>query len=183
MVSMVAGANAALTAENPGLTSVLVGLGWETIPSRGPQAELVPMAIMVGHDEKAISNDHVVFFNQVASQDQSVTYASTDDKEEIDVDFSLVPPEVDKIAFIVYIDPDLRGPGDFSAVRSSYIRVASSDNRELVRFDIPLADNRLVHAMLFGELYRHRDDWKFRALGQGYANGLSGVAKDFNVEL
>lgn len=183
MSRMIAGANAALTAENPGLTSVLVALGWETIPSRGPQAELVPMAIMVGADNKALSNEHVVFFNQIMTQDQSVTYASNDDAEEIDVNLAQVPAEVEKIAFIVYVDPELRGPGDFSTVRSSYIRLMASDNRELVRFDLPVTDNSAVHAMLFGELYRHRNEWKFRALGQGYASGLTGIAKDYDLEL
>jgi tellurium resistance protein TerD len=73
MGSLVAGANAALTAENPGLSKILVGLGWKSIPSRGPQSELVPLAIMCDTGGRAISNDHLVFFNQIASPD-AVTY-------------------------------------------------------------------------------------------------------------
>ncbi|RFA16954.1 hypothetical protein B7R22_01205 [Subtercola boreus] len=184
MATLIPGANAALTAENPGLTEVLVGFGWEVIPSRGPRAELVPLAILCDADDKAISNDHLVFFNQLESQDGSVQFVDTADAEEIDVDLSAVPAVVEKIAFLVYVDPDVRGAADFSAVRSAYVRVATKDGRELVRFDVPLADNdRNVHAMLFGELYRHRADWKFRAIGQGYANGLAGVARDFRIEL
>ncbi|MDF2442339.1 MAG: tellurium resistance protein TerD, partial [Subtercola sp.] len=134
--------------------------------------------------DKAISNDHLVFFNQLESQDGSVQFVDTADAEEIDVDLGLVPEVVEKIAFLVYVDPDVRGAADFSAVRSAYVRVATKDGRELVRFEVPLADNnRNVHAMLFGELYRHRADWKFRAIGQGYANGLAGVARDFRIEL
>jgi tellurium resistance protein TerD len=183
MASLIPGANAALTAENPGLDEVLVGFGWEVIPSRGPQAELVPLAIMSDRDDRALSNDHLVFFNQLESADGSVSFANESDVEEIDVNLSLVPAEVEKIAFVVYVDPDVRGAVDFSAVRSAYVRVATRDGRELVRFDVPLGDNRSVHAMLFGELYRHRADWKFRAIGQGYANGLAGVARDFRIEL
>lgn len=183
MAAMVAGANAALTAENPGLHELLVGFGWETIPSHGPQAELVPMAIMCDADGRSLSNDHLVFFNQIVSEDGSVTFADSDDDEEIDVDLSLVPAEVSKIAFIVYVDPDVRGAGNFSAVRSAYIRVATRDNRELVRFVVPAGDNRTINAMMFGELYRHREDWKFRALGQGYTTGLRGVAADFRIDL
>ncbi|RFA23563.1 TerD family protein [Subtercola boreus] len=183
MATLISGANAALTAENPGLEDVLVGFGWEVIPSRGPQAELVPLAIMCGADDHALSNDHLVFFNQLESQDGSVVFATGTDVEEIDVDLALVPTEVAKIAFLVYVDPDVRGATDFSAVRSAYVRVATRDGRELVRFDLPLGDNRSVHAMLFGELYRHRDDWKFRAVGQGYTSGLAGVAKDFRIDL
>ena len=183
MATLIAGANAALTAENPGLAEVLVGFGWEVIPSRGPQAELVPLAVMCGADDKAVSNEHLVFFNQIESADGSVAYSDSGDVEEIDVDLTGVPPEVAKITFIVYVDPDVRGAVDFSAVRSAYIRVATREGRELVRFDVPLGDNRNVNAMLFGELYRHRADWKFRALGQGYTTGLAGVARDFRIDL
>jgi tellurium resistance protein TerD len=91
---MIAGANAALTAENPGLTELLVGFGWESIPSRGPQAELVPLAIMCDAHGKSLSNDHLVFFNQIVSQDGSVVFAGDSDTEQIDVDLSRVPAEV-----------------------------------------------------------------------------------------
>ncbi|PRY67148.1 tellurium resistance protein TerD [Glaciihabitans tibetensis] len=180
---MIAGANAALTAENPGLSEVLLGFGWDTIPSRGAQAELVAMAIMCDAEGHSVSNDHLVFFNQIVSDDGSVSFVDDRDDEEIDVNLALVPADVAKIVFIVYVDPDVRGPGNFSAVRSAYVRVATRDNRELVRFVVPAGDNRTINVMMFGELYRHRDDWKFRALGQGYATGLRGVAADFRIDL
>lgn len=183
MGNLVAGANAALTAENPGLSKVLVGLGWQSIPSRGPQSELVPLAIMCDAGGRAVSNDHLVFFNQIASPEGSVAFAGTDDQEQIDVDLSLVPASVAKITFIVYVDPDLRGPGTFSAIRGQYIRVATAQNQELVRFDIPQSPQDNITAMMFGELYRHREDWKFRALGQGYTTGLRGVAADFRFDV
>ncbi|NKX49214.1 TerD family protein, partial [Arthrobacter deserti] len=91
--------------------------------------------------------------------------------------------EVAKISFIVYIDPDLRGPGTFSAVRGAYIRVAGPQNRELLRFDIPSGTAQNINAMVFGELYRHSSGWKFRAVGQGYTTGLRGVADDFRIAL
>lgn len=182
MTVMIPGANAALTAENPGLSEILVGFGWEIIPSHGPQVELVPLAIMCDADGKSLSNDHLVFFNQIVSQDGSVAFRDTRDDEEIDVDLARVPAEVARIVFVVYVDPDVRGTGNFSSVRSAYIRVATRDNRELVRFAMPNG-NRSVDVLMFGELYRHRDDWKFRALGQGYSTGLRGVAADFGIDL
>lgn len=183
MGNLVAGANAALTAENPGLTTLLVGLGWTSVHGRGPQAELVPLAVMCDAAGLALSSDHLVFFNQLASPEGSVTFAGDEDQEQIDVDLGLVPDEVAKIAFIVYVDPEIRGPGTFSAVRQAYIRVAAGDDRELVRFDVPLNPEGNINAMMFGELYRHRQDWKFRALGQGYTTGLRGVATDFRIDL
>lgn len=182
-MTMIPGANAALTAENPGLSELMVGFGWEIIPSRGPQAELVPLAILCDAQGTSLSNDHLVFFNQIVSQDGSVAFRDDRDVEEIDVDLSLVPAEVAKIVFIIYVDPDVRGAGNFSSVRSAYVRVATPDNRELVRFDLPPGENNNVDVLMFGELYRHRDDWKFRALGQGYSTGLRGVAADFRIDL
>ena len=180
---MIPGANAALTSENPGLTELMIGFGWEIIPSRGPQVELVPLAILCDAQGTSLSNDHLVFFNQIVSQDGSVAFAGDSDTEQIDVDLARVPTEVAKIVFVVYVDPDVRGSGDFSAVRSAYVRVATRDNRELVRFNLPDGTVRSVDVLMFGELYRHRDDWKFRALGQGYSTGLRGVAADFGIDL
>lgn len=183
MASLVAGANAALTAENPGLEHLMVGFGWDIIASRGPQSELVPLAIMCGEDGTALSDDHLVFFNQIQTQDGSVTFASSEDDEEIDVELARIPAEVAKIVFLIYVDPDVRGPGDFSPVRSTYVRVATADNRELVRFDVPLDSARNTRALLLAELYRHRSEWKFRAVGQGYAGGLAGIASDYRIDL
>lgn len=182
-VEMVPGANAALTAENPGLTRVVVALGWDVIESHGPEAELVPLTVLCGSDGRALSNEHLVFFNQLVSQDGSVAFADDGDAEEIDVDLASVPAEVSKIVFLVYVDPDVRGVGTFASVRSAFIRVTTDDGRELVRFTVPSGDNRSINAMIFGELYRNRDQWKFRAQGQGYTSGLRGVATDFRITL
>lgn len=181
MASMIAGANAALTAENPSLTSVVVGMGWDVIPSNGPQAELVPFAVMCDSSGRAISDGHLVFFNQIESADSSVTFIGEDDAEQIDVALAQVPAEVAKIVFFVYVDPEVRGKGTFSSVRNPYIRVANPSGSELLRFDVQAGNQDAVTAMILGELYRHRDDWKFRALGQGYTTGLTGVAKDYGI--
>jgi tellurium resistance protein TerD len=180
---MVAGSNAALTAENPGLDTVLLGIGWDTVPSRGPQAELVPMVIMCGQDGRALSDDHLVFFNQIASPEGSVAFAGTEDQEQIDVALSRVPEAVSKIVVLLYVDPDVRGPGNFGAVKNAYLRVADGQNRELLRFNVPQGNTDKINAMILGELYRHAGGWKFRALGQGYETGLAAVAADFNLKL
>lgn len=182
---MIPGSNASLTAENPGLRKVLVGFGWTVTPSRGAQSEMVPMAIMCGRDGRALSDEHLVFFNQLSSPDAGMEFVGDEDKEQIDVDLPRVPEAVQKIAFLVYVDPDVRGPGNFGAVKSSYIRLADESNRELLRFDIPGRnhDQNLIKAMMFGELYRYGNEWKFRAIGQGYQNGLAGVATDFRLNL
>ena len=183
MASLVAGANAALTAENPNLTEIMVGLGWSVIASRGPQSELVPLALMCDAGGRVLSDAHLVFFNQLASPEAAVVFSRSEDQEQIDVHLPGVPEEVAKIVFAVYADPEIRGPGTFAAVRDAYIRVVDAsggaDGVELVRFDVAPGKLDTITAMMFGELYRHRDGWKFRALGQGYTTGLRGLAADF----
>ena len=183
MAILIPGANAALTAENPGLTSVMVGLGWNIVPSRGPASEPVPTAILCGVDGTALSDEHLVFFNQIIDPAASVRFIGNEDREQIDVDLTRVPAEVHKISFVVYIDPDLRGPGTFASVRDAHIRIADPSGRELVRFPIPADTAANVSAMIFGDLYRHAGGWKFRAIGQGYTDGLGGIAADFRLSL
>jgi tellurium resistance protein TerD len=166
-------------------------MGWQTVPSNGPQSELTSLAIICGEDGRALSPEHLVFFNQLTTAGGGVRFTggedgahgATHDQEQIDVEFGLIPAEVAKIAFLAYVDPEVRGPGTFGAVRSAYIRLARPDGSELLRFDVPELHGDRIKAMMFGELYRHRDDWKFRALGQGYENGLAGVSRDFGLDL
>lgn len=178
---LVAGANAALTAENPDLDAVVVGVSWEQIASRGPSAEPVTVAIVCGADGQVLSDDDLVFFNQLENADASVQYLDDSEQEEIDVDLASVPDAVDKIVFAVYLDPDPRSPKDLGSVRSMRIRVCAPDGRELVRFPLPSDRNHTIDAVILGELYRHRSEWKFRAVGQGYTTGLTGLRTDHGI--
>jgi tellurium resistance protein TerD len=180
--SLQAGANISLTKGNPLLNELVIGFGWNTIQSNGPQVDLVPSAIITDANNLALSDDHFVFFNQLATPDDAVRYVEGDDSEQIEVSLSLVPEAVAKIVFIVYVDPDVRKPGNFGSVKNAYMRVADRENNEIARFDLPNADLS-INAMIFGEIYKHRDEWKFRALGQGFKDGLSGVANAYKVAL
>jgi len=182
MVNLQAGANISLTKTNPLLEDVVVGFGWNLVNSNGLQPELVPSAIITDASNEALSDDHFVFFNQLATPDDSVRYVEGDDSEQIEVNLSAIPAEVAKLVFVVYVDPDLRKPGNFGSVRDAYIRLADRQDNEIVRFDLPNPDLSIT-AMIFGELYRYQQEWKFRAIGQGYKTGLAGVAKDYKVVL
>lgn len=181
-VSLQSGTNMSLTKVNPLIDDLILGFGWNVLKSNGPEVDLVPSVIAVDSSGKALSDDHFVFFNQLSTPDGSVQYVVGDDVEQVDVKLSLVPTNVQKLVFVVYVDPDVRKPGNFGAVRGAYVRVADKDNSEIVRFDVPSIDMSIT-AMIFGELYRHNGEWKFRAVGQGYTSGIVGVAKDFGVSL
>jgi tellurium resistance protein TerD len=181
-VKLVRGSNTSLSELLPILGTVVVGFGWKVIEGKGPIAEMVPSAIVCNAAGLALSDEHLVFFNQLATPDGAVEYVQGDE-EQIEVDLAAIPEAVDKLVFVVYADPDLRHPGNFGAVRNAYLRICDRSGAEMVRYDIEDSADIDVTAMIFGEIYRHRDTWKVRAVGQGYKTGLTGVAKDFGVTI
>ena len=189
-VSLSKGGNVSLTKEAPGLTAVTVGLGWDVRTTTGTDFDLDASAILVNSAGKVVNDGSFVFFNNLTSSDGSVqhlgdnlTGAGEGDDEQINVDLARVPAEVDKVVFAVSIyEGESRGQS-FGQVRNAFIRVVNqAGGAELARYDLT-EDASTETAMVFGELYRSGADWKFRAVGQGYASGLKGIAQDFGVNV
>jgi tellurium resistance protein TerD len=189
-VSLSKGGNVSLTKEAPGLTAVLVGLGWDARTTSGAGFDLDASALMVGTAGKILSDAHFVFFNNLTSPDGSVEHTGDNltgegegDDEVIKVNLAGVPSEVDKVVVTVSIyDAETRSQS-FGQVRNAYIRVINqADGAELTRYDLS-EDASTETAMIFGELYRNAGEWKFRAVGQGYSTGLAGIARDFGVNV
>jgi tellurium resistance protein TerD len=191
-VSLSKGGNVSLTKEAgpAGLTAVVVGLGWDVRSTTGAEFDLDASAIACGADSKAVSDSHFVFFNNKTSPDGAIEHTGDNrtgegegDDEQIKVSLTAVQAEVDKIVFPVSIyEADTRSQ-NFGQVRNAFIRVVNqADEKELARFDLS-EDASTETAMVFGELYRHGAEWKFRAVGQGYATGLRGIATDFGVNV
>ncbi|AMY21178.1 TerD family protein [Rhodococcus kroppenstedtii] len=189
-VSLSKGGNVSLTKAAPNLTAVSVGLGWDVRTTTGTDFDLDASAIALGTDKKVVSDQHFVFFNNLKSPDGSIEHVGDNttgegegDDEVINVDLSAVPPNIDTITFPVSIyDADARSQS-FGQVRNAFIRVVDKSNgTELARYDLS-EDASTETAMVFGELYRNNSEWKFRAVGQGYASGLAGIARDFGVNV
>jgi tellurium resistance protein TerD len=189
-VSLSKGGNVSLTKQAPGLTAVLVGLGWDARTTSGADFDLDASALMVNPAGRILSDQHFIFFNNLTSPDGSVEHTGDNltgegdgDDEVIKVNLAAVPADVDKIVFTVSIyEADSRGQS-FGQVRNAYIRVVNqADNAEITRYDLS-EDASTETAMLFGELYRNSGEWKFRAVGQGYSTGLAGIARDFGVNV
>lgn len=189
-VSLSKGGNVSLTKEAPGLTAVVVGLGWDVRTTTGTDFDLDASALLCTAENKVMSDQHFVFFNNLKSPDGSVEHTGDNltgegegDDEQIKVNLAGVPAEVAKIVFPVSIyDADGRQQS-FGQVRNAFIRVVNqADNNEIARYDLS-EDASTETAMVFGELYRNGAEWKFRAVGQGYASGLSGIASDFGVNV
>ncbi|WP_138906687.1 TerD family protein [Streptomyces chryseus] len=189
-VSLSKGGNVSLSKEAPGLSAVLVGLGWDVRTTTGTDYDLDASALMVNEAGKVASDQHFIFFNNLISPDGSVEHTGDNltgegegDDEVIKVNLATVPADVMKIVFPVSIhDAGARGHS-FGQVRNAFIRVVNQDGgTELARYDLS-EDAATETAMIFGELYRDGAEWKFRAVGQGYASGLAGIATDFGVNV
>jgi tellurium resistance protein TerD len=189
-VSLSKGGNVSLTKQAPGLSAVTVGLGWDVRTTTGTDFDLDASALIVDGGGKVLSDQHFIYFNNLKSPDGAVEHTGDNltgvgegDDEQIKVNFSGVPAEAQRIAFAVSIyDGDSRGQS-FGQVRNAFIRVVNqADNSELARYDLT-EDASTETAMVFGELYRYESEWKFRAVGQGYASGLAGIASDFGVNI
>jgi len=189
-VSLSKGGNVSLTKAAPNLTAVMVGLGWDARATTGVDFDLDASALALGEDHKIVSDQHFIFFNNLRSPDGSIEHQGDNltgegegDDEQVKVDLSAVPATVSSIAFAVSIYEGDTRQQSFGQVRNAFIRVVNvSDDNELARYDLT-EDASTETAMVFGELYRNGPEWKFRAVGQGYASGLAGIARDFGVNI
>ncbi len=189
-VSLSKGGNVSLSKEAPGLQAVNVGLGWDVRTTTGADFDLDASALMVGTNGKILSDAHFVFFNNLTSPDGSVEHTGDNltgegegDDEMIKVNLVSVPAEVDKIVVTVSIYDAEARQQSFGQVRNAFIRVVNqADEREIARYDLS-EDASTETAMIFGELYRYGQEWKFRAVGQGYSTGLRGIAQDYGVNV
>ncbi|MFL6074607.1 MAG: TerD family protein [Mycobacteriales bacterium] len=189
-VSLTKGGNVSLSKEAPGLTAVTVGLGWDVRTTTGAAFDLDASAIACGPDGKVVSDQHFIFYNNLATPDGTIRHTGDNltgegegDDEAIQVNLAGLPTEVDKVAFPVSIyDAEGRGQ-NFGQVRNAFIRVVNqANNSEIARYDLS-EDYSTETALVFGELYRNGAEWKFRAVGQGYASGLAGIARDYGVNV
>ncbi|GAB2882500.1 TerD family protein [Streptomyces mayteni] len=189
-VSLSKGGNVSLTKEAPGLTAVVVGLGWDVRTTTGADYDLDASALLCTAAGKVVSDQHFVFYNNLTSPDGSVEHTGDNltgegegDDEAIKVNLATVPPDVTSVVFPVSIHDAVARGQSFGQIRNAFIRVVNqADNAEIARYDLS-EDAATETAMIFGELYRHGAEWKFRAVGQGYASGLAGIASDYGVNV
>lgn len=182
------GGNLSLSKEAPGLTKILVGLGWDPRATDGTEFDLDASAFLLASTGKVRGEADFIFYNQLKSADGSVehtgdnrTGAGEGDDEVVKVDLSRVPADIDKIAFTVTIHDAEARKQNFGQVSNSFIRIVNeATGAEIVRYDLA-EDASTETAMIFAELYRNNGEWKFRAVGQGYAGGLRAVANGYGM--
>ena len=184
------GSNLSLTKADPGLQMAMIGLGWDPRTTSGDEFDLDASAILVTSSGKVRNNDDFIFYNQLESKDGSVVHQGDNrtgegdgDDEQILVNLATVAPDIDRVVIVVSIDQAEARRQNFGQVRDAFCRVVNQQNdQEIVRYDLS-EDAASETTMVFAEIYRNGAEWKFRAVGQGYASGLHGIATDFGIVL
>jgi len=182
------GGNLSLSKTDPTLTKILVGLGWDARSTDGQDFDLDASLFMVKDDGKVRGEGDFIFYNQLKSACGSVTHTGDNrtgdgdgDDEAIKIDLARVPTDIARLVVTATIhDADNRRQ-NFGMVRNAFMRVVNDQNNaEVARFDLG-EDYSTETAMVFGEIYRHGAEWKFRAVGQGYSGGLKALANQHGI--
>jgi tellurium resistance protein TerD len=189
-LSLSKGGNISLSKADPNLTRILLGLGWDARSTSGDEFDLDASAFMLNDSGKVRSDSDFIFYNQLRSADGSVEHTGDNrtgdgdgDDEALKINLSMVPQEIQRVIFPVTIHDAVTRRQNFGMVKNAFIRVVNDDTGvEITRYDLS-EDASTETAMIFGEVYRHNGEWKFRAVGQGYAGGLHALAKDHGVNI
>jgi tellurium resistance protein TerD len=180
-----------LTKTNPGLTNIVVGLGWDTNKyDGGNDFDLDSSVFLLNGEGKCSSESDFIFYNNTHGANGAVehtgdnrTGAGDGDDEQVKVNLVNVPSSIEKIAFTITIHEAEARSQNFGQVSNSYVRILNeTTGEELIRYDLG-EDFSIETAVVVGELYRHGDEWKFNAIGSGYQGGLLSLVKDFGLDV
>ena len=190
-VSLQKGQKVSLTKGNPGLSKVVIGLGWDVNQyDTGGAFDLDAAAFLLGDNGKASMSEDFVFYGNlshptgcVQHMGDNLTGAGDGDDEQVKVDLAKVPADITKIAFTVTIYEAEQRRQNFGQVNNAFIRVYNEETgEELVRYDLA-EDFSIETAVVFGELYKNNNEWKFNAIGCGYQGGLAALCANYGVDV
>jgi stress response protein SCP2 len=191
-----------LTKGNPGLSKIMVGLGWDPVQKSGggglfgglfggggsgANVDCDASVIMLGANDKLQNNNDVVYFGNLKSKDGSIIHSGDNltgdgdgDDEQVSIELNRVPSQVEKLVFVVNIYDAVKRKQHFGMIRNAFIRVVNpSNNQELIKYNLT-DDYSGKTSLIVGELYRHGNEWKFAAVGTGTnASGLSEVVRSY----
>lgn len=187
-INLSKGSKISLAKESPGLKKVLVGLGWDTQAFEGQEFDLDAQAFLTDASKKVTKSENFIFYNNTTSPCGGVTHngdnrtgAGEGDDETLSITLSQVAPDVEKIVFTVTIHDATTRQQNFGQVENAFIRLVNEETgQEIARYDLT-EDYSTSMSLVVGELYRHNDDWKFSASGNGLAKELGGLLADFGL--
>lgn len=190
-VNLQKGQKVSLTKGNPGLSKVVVGLGWDVNAyDTGGDFDLDTAAFLLTDSGRVSTSDDFVFYGNLKHPSgcaehlgDNLTGAGSGDDEQIKLNLSLIPEKYTKIAFTVTIyDAEIRNQ-NFGQVNNAFIRIFDENTgEELLRYDLG-EDFSIETAIVFGELYRNNGEWKFNSIGSGYQGGLAALCANYGVDV
>lgn len=189
-ISLKKGQKVSLTKDNPGLKKVVVGLGWDVNQyDTGGAFDLDAAAFLLTDSGKVSKSEDFVFYGNlkhpsgaVQHMGDNLTGAGEGDDEQVKVDLSLVPADITKVTFTATIYEAEERHQNFGQVSNAFIRIYNEETgEELLRYDLG-EDFSIETAVVFGELYKNNEEWKFNAIGNGYQGGLGALCASFGVE-
>ena len=190
-ISLARGGRVSLSKEAPGLKKIRVGLGWDAnVTDTGTDFDLDASAFILGADGKVLGDEWFIFYNQTTSPDGAIVHTGDNrtgegegDDEVVEIDLDKVDSRVDKIVFTVTIHEAQARNQNFGQVNNSFVRVVNADdNNEITKYELD-EDYSTETAINFGELYRKNGEWRFKAVGDGFNEGLAGFAKMYGVNI
>jgi tellurium resistance protein TerD len=169
------------------LTKVTINLNWEERVTDGASFDVDASVFLLNNGGKVRGTQDFIFYNQTHHESGSVIHHGDDttgsEGESVDVEMGKIPSEIERISFVVTIhEADDKGQ-NFGMISDAYIKVSNSaDGKEIARYDLS-EDASTETAMVFAELYNRNGEWKFKAVGQGYAGGLGALCKSYGVDI
>lgn len=199
-ISLQKGQRISLTKEDKNLSKIMVGLGWDPVRNSGSKGVLGGLfggsqkevdcdasLVMLDENNKIRSKENLIYFGNLKSKCGSIKHMGDNltgdgegDDEQIMIDLSRVPIEIHKLVFVVNIYNCVKRKQHFGMIENAFIRIINmSDTKEMVRFN--LTDNYAGKTALYvGEIYRHGNEWKFAATGEGdNSTGLNEMTNRF----
>lgn len=180
-----------LTKGNPSLKNIMVGLGWDINAfDSGCDFDLDAAAFMCGANGKCPTEKEFIFYGNLAHASEAVkhmgdnrTGSGDGDDEQILVDLTKIPANVERIAFTATIYEADERRQNFGQVSNAYIRIVDEvTGEELIRYDLG-EDFSIETAVVVGELYKHNGNWKFNAIGSGFQGGLAALCGHYGIEV
>jgi tellurium resistance protein TerD len=189
-VNLSKGGNVSLSKEAPGLRAVHIGLGWDTRLTDGSAFDLDASVFALTDSGKVRSDADFIFYNNksgangsIEHQGDNITGQGDGDDEVILVALDRLPADLTRLAFTVTIHDAEARRQNFGMISNAFMRITNQEGgTEIARFDLS-EDASTETAMLFGDVYRHNGEWKFKAVGQGFAGGLGPMAQSFGVNI
>ena len=190
-INLQKGQKVSLTKGNPGLKNIMIGLGWDVNRyDGGADFDLDAAVFMLGENGKTPTSDEFIFYGNLVHKSGAIEHMGDNltgqgdgDDEQIKVDLTKVPENIQKMDFTVTIYEADKRRQNFGQVDNAYIRIVDeSTKEELIRYDLG-EDFSIETAVVVGEIYRYNGEWKFNAIGSGFQGGLAALCGNFGIEV